>query len=193
MSASPPPLIDQETLRLRVAELGREITAHYSASASPPVLVGVLKGSAIFLADLIRAIDLDVEIDLMSISSYAAHSGSGVVRIIKDLEASIEGREVLIVEDIVDTGLTLNYLRRTLGERRPASLRAVTLLDKSVRRIIPVRLEWAGFEIPDVFVLGYGLDQGGLYRNVPFLFAASDIPELVARPDMYVSALFPPP
>ncbi len=131
-------------------------------------------------------------IDFMSISAYGdGRPNSGVVRIVKDLERSIEGEHVLIVEDIVDTGLTLNYLRRTLGDRGPASLKAVTLLDKSARRIIPVPLEWAGFEIPDVFVLGYGLDHEGLYRNVRDLLAVHDFKRLVGEPDMYVEQLFP--
>jgi hypoxanthine phosphoribosyltransferase len=186
----PEVLISQDDLKRRVAELGREISDHYRDADSMPILVSVLKGSSIFLADLIRALDIDVRIDFMSISSYGDGSSSGVVRIVKDLEESIENRHVLVVEDIVDTGLTLNYLRRTLGSRGPASLRAVTLLDKAVRRIIPVDLEWAGFEIPDVFVLGYGLDHNGIYRNVRYIFATDDITSLVADPDMYVPALF---
>jgi hypoxanthine phosphoribosyltransferase len=183
-------LIGEEELQRRVKELGRQISDHYRDADEMPILVSVLKGSAIFLADLIRALDIDVRIDFMSISSYGDGSASGVVRIVKDLEESIEGRHVLVVEDIVDTGLTLNYLRRTLGSRRPASLRAVTLLDKAVRRLIPVDLEWAGFEIPDVFVLGYGLDHNGIYRNVRYIFATEDITSLVADPNMYVPALF---
>jgi hypoxanthine phosphoribosyltransferase len=128
----------------------------------------------------------------MSISSYAdSRSSSGVVRILKDVEMALTARDVLIVEDIVDTGLTLQYLRRTLSAREPASLRAVTLLDKAVRRIIPVELEWSGFEIPDEFVLGYGLDHEALYRNVSDLIVVPDITRLVAEPRMYVPALWP--
>ncbi|MGH2753603.1 MAG: hypoxanthine phosphoribosyltransferase [Actinomycetota bacterium] len=184
-------LIEEERLVARVMELGREIAEPYR-NGPPPLLVCVLKGSVVFLADLVRAMDIDLHVDFMSISSYAdSPTSSGVVRIIKDLETDLTGRDVVIVEDIVDTGLTLHYLRRTLAARSPASLRAVTLLDKAVRRIIPVELEWKGFEIPDVFVLGYGLDHEGLYRNACDLFEVPDIAHLVAMPRMYVPALWP--
>lgn len=187
----PAVLIDENRLSTRVHELAAEISDHYRSLEAEPVLISVLKGSSIFLADLMRALTIDVTIDFMSISSYGdGRSGSGVVRIIKDLENSIQDRHALIVEDIVDTGLTLHYLRRTLGSRGPASLRAVTLLDKAVRRIIPVELEWAGFEIPDVFVLGYGMDHQGIYRNLKELIVAEDIAQLAAEPDMYVEATF---
>ncbi|MDQ3964649.1 MAG: hypoxanthine phosphoribosyltransferase [Actinomycetota bacterium] len=188
----PPPaetLISQSDLRTRVPQLAGEISAHYSDSV--PILISVLKGSALFLADLARAIAIEVEIDFMSISSYQSSGAqSGVVKIVKDLESDISGRDVLIVEDIVDTGLTLNYLRRTLEEREPASLRAVTLLDKSARRIVPVPLEWSGFEIPDVFVVGYGLDFQGRYRNVPDLLAVKDLARLANNPLLLVPTLF---
>lgn len=188
----PPPaetLISQSDLRTRVPQLAGEISAHYSDSV--PILISVLKGSALFLADLARAIAIEVEIDFMSISSYQSSGAqSGVVKIVKDLESDISGRHVLIVEDIVDTGLTLNYLRRTLEEREPASLRAVTLLDKSARRIVPVPLEWSGFEIPDVFVVGYGLDFQGRYRNVPDLLAVKDLARLANNPLLLVPTLF---
>lgn len=188
----PEVLIDPSTLRHRVRELGEEIGRAYRSSSQPPILISVLKGSSIFLADLMRSMEIDVEIDLMAISSYGdGRSSSGVVRIVKDLESDIQGRDVLIVEDIVDTGLTLNYLRRSLAHREPASLKAVTLLDKSARRIIPVPLEWAGFEIDDVFVLGYGLDHQGIYRNLDQLIAVRDIAALVAEPHMFVDVLFP--
>jgi hypoxanthine phosphoribosyltransferase len=155
------------------------------------MLVGVLKGSTLFLADLLRELDIEVEVDFISISSYSQKGGSsGVVRIVKDLESDIGGRNVVIVEDIVDTGLTLNYLRRTLGERSPASLRAITLLDKAARRIVPVELEHSGFEIPDVFVVGYGLDFQGLYRNVPDILAVKDIAKLANDPMLLVEHLF---
>jgi hypoxanthine phosphoribosyltransferase len=184
-------LIPEAKLSARVLELGSEIS-HVFRGGEPPVMVCVLKGSVVFLADLVRAMDIDVNVDFMSISSYAeSRSSSGVVRIVKDLETDLTGRDVLIVEDIVDTGLTLNYLRRTLSARDPASLRTVTLLDKAVRRIIPVELEWSGFEIPDTFVLGYGLDHEGLYRNVSDLIVVPDIAQLVAEPRMYVSSLWP--
>jgi hypoxanthine phosphoribosyltransferase len=184
-------MIPSATLHSRVDELADSISNHYSQLDAVPVLVSVLKGSSIFLADLVRALSIDVEFDFMSISAYGDGSASGVVRIVKDLEHDIQDRHVLIVEDIVDTGLTLNYLRRTLGDRGPGSLRAVTLLDKAVRRLIPVPLEWVGFEIDDVFVLGYGLDHQGIYRNVDEILAVRDIAQLVARPDMYVDRLFP--
>jgi hypoxanthine phosphoribosyltransferase len=153
-------------------------------------MVGVLKGSAFFLADLIRAMSLDVAVDFMSISAYSAGAQSGVVKIVKDLDENLAGRDVLIVEDIVDTGLTLNYLRRTLGDRAPRSLRAITLLDKLARRIVPVDLEYAGFEIPDVFVIGYGLDFQGLYRNLSDILAVRDLARLSNNPAMLVPDLF---
>lgn len=185
-------LIPEAELLARVDELGRQISDHYRERDATPILVSVLKGSSIFLADLVRRMDIDVAIDFMSISSYGdGRSSSGVVRIVKDLERNVVDEHVLIVEDIVDTGLTLNYLRRTLGSRNPASLKAVTLLDKAARRIIPVELEWAGFEIPDVFVLGYGLDHEGLYRNVRDMLAVRDFTRLIGEPDMYVEHLFP--
>ena len=187
----PPVLFTPDQLGRRVSELGAELSAHYAACERPPVLVGVLKGSSIFLADLARAMNIDVNLDFMSISSYASGEGrSGVVRIVKDLEHDIADRDVLIVEDIVDTGLTLNYLRNALRGRAPRSLEAVTLLDKSVRRIIPVPLEWRGFEIPDVFVLGYGMDHEGIYRNVRGLVAVDDIALLAATPRVFVDGLF---
>ncbi|MEA2453344.1 MAG: hypoxanthine phosphoribosyltransferase, partial [Actinomycetota bacterium] len=135
--------------------------------------------------------DLDLEIDFMSITSYAGSQGaSGVVRIVKDLDIDISGRDVVIVEDIVDTGLTLTYLRRTLGERNPRSLQTVTLLDKAARRIIPVPLEHRGFEIPDVFVVGYGMDFQGRYRNVPDILAVNDLARLANDPLMLCDQVF---
>ncbi|HEX2294616.1 MAG TPA: hypoxanthine phosphoribosyltransferase [Actinomycetota bacterium] len=185
-------LIDAARLKARVEELAREIAAAYEGAEEPPVLVGVLKGSVLFLADLVRALPIDVEVDFMSISSYSAGGAqSGVVRIVKDLDSDVHGRHVVIVEDIVDTGLTLNYLRRNLGARSPRSLRAVTLLDKSVRRIVPVPLEHRGFDIPDVFVVGYGLDFQALYRNVRDLLSVPDLPRLANDPRLLVAALWP--
>lgn len=192
MSPRPVPpnvLLRREEIAERVAELGEEISAAYAGAE--PVLIAILKGSAIFLADLARALHIDARFDFMSISSYSSERATGVVRIVKDLEHDVEGRHVVIVEDIVDTGLTLNYLRKTIGARRPRSLATVTLLDKAARRILPVPVEWRGFEIPDAFVLGYGLDHQGLYRNVRDLLAVPDISALVARPDLYVDELFP--
>jgi hypoxanthine phosphoribosyltransferase len=175
----------------RVGSLGGELRDLYRGSPDPPILVGVLKGSTLFLADLVRAMGIDAEVDFMAISSYSAASGqSGVVRIVKDLESDIAGRDVLLVEDIVDTGLTLTYLRRSLGEREPRSLRTVALLDKVARRIVPVPVEFRGFEIPDVFVVGYGLDFMGRYRNVPDLYAVRDLARLANDPMLLVGPFF---
>jgi len=183
-------LIRDVQLRRRVHELAREMERVLAGTKQPPVLVGVLKGSTLFLADLIRSFDGHVEVDFISISSYAGGGQSGVVRIVKDLETDIRGRDVVIVEDIVDTGLTLNYLRQTLADRETNSLRAVTLLDKVARRIVPVELEFAGFEIEDVFVVGYGLDFQGRYRNVPDILAVKDIAKLANDPMLLVEPLF---
>ena len=179
-------LIDRGAIAGRIGVLGTQLDELFG-TGRPPVLVGILKGSAMFLADLIRAMDIDVEVDFMSISSY---SQSGVVRIVKDLDEDVRGRDVVIVEDIVDTGLSLNYLRKTLSQREPASLRAATLLDKTARRIIPVPLEFSAFEIPDVFVVGYGLDYQGLYRNVPDILAVRDLARLANDPRLMVDQFF---
>ncbi|MFN2586562.1 MAG: hypoxanthine phosphoribosyltransferase [Actinomycetota bacterium] len=185
-------LISEADLRSRVRTLGEELATIYRGSPDPPVLVGVLKGSVLFLADLVRALPVHAEVDFMSISSYGGGAlQSGVVRIEKDLDSDVNGRDVVIVEDIVDTGLTLNYLRRNLTARSPRSLRAVTLLDKSVRRIVPVALEHRGFDIPDVFVVGYGLDFQSLYRNVRDILAVPDLPRLAAEPRLLVPPLWP--
>ncbi|HYP22621.1 MAG TPA: hypoxanthine phosphoribosyltransferase [Actinomycetota bacterium] len=185
-------LIDAARLRARIEELGAELADAYATAERPPVFVGVLKGSVLFLADLVRALPFDVEVDFMSISSYSAGGAqSGVVRIVKDLDSDVHDRDVVIVEDIVDTGLTLNYLRRNLGARSPRSLRAVTLLDKSVRRIVPVPLEHRGFDIPDVFVVGYGLDFQALYRNAGDLLSVPDLPRLANDPRLLVGGLWP--
>lgn len=179
----------REDLRARVETLAADIADTYSDSSEPPVWVAVLKGSSFFLADLIRAVPLDLTVDFMSISSYG-EARPGVVRVIKDLDEDIAGRDVLLVEDIVDTGFTLNFLKRSLSQREPRSLRTVTLLDKAVRRIVPVDIEFAGFEIPDLFVVGYGLDFQGLYRNIPDLFAVSDVAALARQPDLLVPHFF---
>jgi hypoxanthine phosphoribosyltransferase len=194
-TGSPPPaaeiLITRDAIQSRVRELGEKITADLSASDRPPLFIGVLKGSAMFMADLSRSIPLQMEFDFMSISTYA-QSGpqSGVVRILKDLDLDIADRDVLMVEDIVDTGLTLTYLLRSLGSRKPRSIRTVTLLDKSARRIVPVPVEYTGFEIPDVFVVGYGLDFQGRYRNVRDILAINDLPRLASDPALLVPDLF---
>jgi hypoxanthine phosphoribosyltransferase len=161
-------LISVEDLQAKVRELGERITADYRDKRL--MLVGVLKGAVVFLVDLARAIPLPLEIDFMAVSSYgAATETSGIVRIIKDLECSLEDRDVLIVEDIVDTGLTLKYLHEVLRDRSPASLRICALLNKVKARKAAVHLDYVGFEIPDRFVVGYGLDYAEHYRNLPFI------------------------
>jgi hypoxanthine phosphoribosyltransferase len=171
-------LIDEPTLQGRIAELGAEITQDYRGR--DPILVGVLKGAIFFMADLMRQLDLPCEVDFMAISSYGAGvDSSGVVRILKDLDVSIEGRNVLIVEDIVDSGLTLSYLLRNLEARRPASLETCALLTKPARRVNEVECRYVGFEIPNRFVIGYGLDFAERYRNLPYIGVLRD--ELVAQ------------
>jgi hypoxanthine phosphoribosyltransferase len=168
-------LIDIDELAGRVQELGRRIAADYAERQ--PVLVGVLTGAVVFMADLIRAIDGPLQCEFIGVSSYGSTSrSSGIVKITADLTVSIEGREVLIVEDIIDTGRTISYLRRNLETRHPHSLRICTLLDKIERREVPVDLDYVGFTIPNEFVVGYGLDHAGLYRNLPYL-AALDLGE----------------
>jgi hypoxanthine phosphoribosyltransferase len=184
-------LVSSDDLRRRIEELGVEIGRAYRDATEPVLLIGVLKGSTLFLADLVRALPVDSAIDFMSISSYASSGHqSGIVRILKDLEEDVGDRDVLIVEDIVDTGLTLNYLRKSLMARGPRSLRTVTLLDKAVRRIVPVELEYRGFEIPDAFVVGYGLDFQGRYRNLREILAVRDLARLANDPMMLVGPLF---
>lgn len=162
-------LIPQDVLQARVAELAEEINAIYTDDHRP-LLVCVLKGAFMFLADLTRHLRMRHEIDFMEISSYGARTvSSGVVRILLDLERNIEGRHVLIVEDIIDSGRTLDYITRNLRTRNPATLRVCTLLSKPARREIDVPLDFVGFEIPDEFVVGYGLDFAEIYRNLPFI------------------------
>jgi hypoxanthine phosphoribosyltransferase len=158
-------LLAEEQIAARVAELGRQITADYAGHEV--TLVSVLKGSLPFMADLMRRIDLPLRIDLMEVSSYGgtATESSGLVRILKDLSAPIDGRDVLLVEDIIDTGLTLNYLLRYLKGKNPRSIKVCALLDKPARRLVEIPLGYVGFEIPDAFVVGYGLDFGEVYRN----------------------------
>jgi hypoxanthine phosphoribosyltransferase len=163
-------LLNEETIAARVKSLGAEITAAYPGS-DELVLVSVLKGSLVFVGDLMRAIDRNVRIDVMEVSSYGGGNteSSGTVRILKDLSGSIDGIDVLIVEDIIDTGLTLNYLTSYLAGKNPKSVRIVTLLDKPARRIADLPVDWTGFEIPDKFVVGYGLDFGEHYRNLRYV------------------------
>lgn len=159
-------LLSRYEIEQRVRELAAEITKDYHGRV--PHLVGILKGAWVFMADLVRHIEMDVTVDFLGITSYGSGTqSSGEVRISKDLDTSIEGREVLIVEDILDTGRTLKYLQDVLSVHKPRSLRVVTLLDKRSRRILPVRADYVGFEITDVFVVGYGLDFNQKYRQFP--------------------------
>ena len=161
-------LVSAEDLQRRVVELGEEITRDYRGREL--LLIGVLKGAVFFLSDLMRYIDIPVEVDFMAVASYgSATDSSGVVRILKDLDAAIEGRDVLIVEDIVDSGLTLQYLLRNLGSRNPRTLEVCAFLTKPERRKVDLPTRYVGFEIPDRFVVGYGLDYAERYRNLPFV------------------------
>ena len=163
-------LITSETIQSRVRELGEEITMDYDGLAEPLVLIGILKGCLVFLADLSRRIALPVEMELMSVSSYGPSTrSSGAVRILKDLDTSITDRDVLLVEGIIDTGLTLSYLLRTLEARKPRSLNVCTLLDKASRRSLEIPIGYCGFTIPDKFVVGYGLDYAQKFRNLEFI------------------------
>jgi hypoxanthine phosphoribosyltransferase len=161
-------LVDADEVQQRVAQLGKEITSDFADE--PPLLVGVLKGAFMFMADLSRSIDLPVEFDFMAVSSYgSATRTSGVVRIVKDLDIDLTGRRVLIVEDIVDSGLTLSYLRKNLLARGPASLDVCALLVKEGLQRNDPDLRYTGFRIPPVFVVGYGLDAAERYRNLPYI------------------------
>jgi hypoxanthine phosphoribosyltransferase len=163
-------LVTAEDLQRRVLELGEEISRDYAGKSL--LLIGVLKGAVFFLSDLMRYIDIPVEVDFMAVASYgSATDSSGVVRILKDLDAAIEGRDVLIVEDIVDSGLTLQYLLRNLGSRNPRTLEVCALLTKPERRKVDLPTRYVGFEIPDRFVVGYGLDYAERHRNLPFVAA----------------------
>ena len=160
--------LSAEQIKGRVKELGRMISAAYRGKEL--VLLGILKGSFVFMADLVRNIDIPHALDFMAISSYEGVGGSPVaVKILKDLDESITGKNVVIVEDIIDTGLTLAYLIRHLQARNPQSIKICTLLDRSIRRIVPLPINFTGFDIPDVFVVGYGMDYRQLYRNLPSL------------------------
>jgi hypoxanthine phosphoribosyltransferase len=159
-------LISGERIQEKVRGMGARITQDYAGERL--LLIGVLRGAVVVMGDLMRHINLPCEIDFMDISSYGSGtSSSGVVRILKDLEEDISGRHVLIVEDIIDTGLTLSYLRRSLLAKNPGSLKICTLLDKPARRLVDIPVDYIGFTIPDQFVVGYGLDYGGAYRNLP--------------------------
>ncbi len=168
-------LFDKEAIAKRVAALGKEITQHYRDDVAGPdgrglVVVGILKGSFVFLADLVRHIDLPVQIEFMGCSSYGdATESSGAVQVTQDLTKPVSGRHVIVVEDIVDTGLTMRYLLDNLQSRGPKSLKVASLLEKPEKNRANIKVDFLGFSIPDQFVVGYGLDAGGLYRNLPFV------------------------
>ena len=160
-------LINDTELKEKVIELGKKISDDYKGLS--PVFITVLRGSIIFLCDLIREVKIPISLDFLSVSSYSGQSHTGVVRIIKDLDENIENKHVILIEDIIDTGLTLNYIIGMLRERKPASIKVCALLDKKVRRIIDIPIDYKGFEIPDEFVVGYGMDYNQQYRNLPFI------------------------
>jgi hypoxanthine phosphoribosyltransferase len=162
-------LISEGELRARLAELAADMARDLERER--PIVVGVLQGAFVFMSDLIRALPFDLTTDFIGVASYAGAQSSGQVRIVSDLSVSIEGRHVVVVEDIVDTGLTLTYLKRTLEARHPRSLRVCVLVDKVERRKVDVTLDYVGFTIPNVFVVGYGFDYEGLYRNLPHVAA----------------------
>jgi hypoxanthine phosphoribosyltransferase len=181
-------LFGREDIRRRVEELGRTITGEYVGRQ--PVLVSVLKGGAMFLADLIRAIDLPLEAHFMAISRYGeAEESMGRVQILLDVDVDLADRHVVLVEDIVDTGLTSRYLLSVLRSRAPATVELCTLLDKSARRIVPLTPRFAGFDCPDAFVVGYGLDYQERYRNLPDIMRVDDLEALKADPDVLVPIL----
>jgi hypoxanthine phosphoribosyltransferase len=188
----PPPvrlLIDRETLEERVGELGAEVRADYEGVE--PILVSVLRGGVVFLADLVRVAAMPCRVDFMAISRFDASEDTGVVRIEKDLDLDLSGAHVLVVEDIVDTGLTLTYLLRVLAARGPASLRVCALLDKRARRIVDVPLSYVGFEVPDVFLVGYGLDLDERERGRSELLAVDDLDAVRADPALLDQAARP--
>lgn len=161
-------LLTKEQIAVRIKEMGEQISADYAGKEI--LMIGVLRGAVIFMADLARAITVPVALDFMAVSSYGTSTtSSGVVRILKDLDEAVQGRHVLVVEDIVDTGLTLNYLLDNLKSREPASIKLCTLLNKPDRRKAEVNIDYNGFNIPDEFVIGYGLDYAEKYRNLPFI------------------------
>jgi hypoxanthine phosphoribosyltransferase len=184
-------LITEEQIQDKIRALGEQITADYADRDL--LLIGVLKGAFVLMADLSRHIQLPLEFDFMAVSSYgAATQTSGVVRILKDLDHEIAGRDVLLVEDIVDTGLTLSYLLSILRSRRPASLEVCTLLDRSIRRIVPLTPRYVGFDCPDSFVVGYGLDFEQRYRNLADILEVADMAALKADPDVLLPHLAVP-
>lgn len=169
-------LISEAELRARVTELGEKITADYAGKS--PIFIGVLKGCFVFMADLMRHVDLYCDVDFMAVSSYGGGTKTtGAVKINKDLSRDIEGRDVILIEDILDSGVTLSYLRSYLQRRNPASIKIVTLMDKPARRCADITADYYGFNVPDEFVVGYGLDYAERYRNLPYIG--------VLRPEVY--------
>jgi hypoxanthine phosphoribosyltransferase len=188
-------LLDRSQLRAVVARLGEEISVAYDPATSGSangdvILIGLLRGSVVFLADLVRALRIDCAVDFLAVSAYAR--GSGRIRLLKDLDLDIAGRDVVLVEDVVDTGLTLAYLVGELRQRGPASVEVCALIDKQSRRIVPVPLRFVGATVDEPFVLGYGLDMAGRYRNLE-LIAAAPFEAVRADPDMLVDELYPAP
>jgi hypoxanthine phosphoribosyltransferase len=165
-------LFDEERIALRVRELGAELSRDYDGEV--PLLVSVLKGSVLFFGDLVRAMSIPLHMDFMAISNFESAGSEGAVRITKDLDTEVSQRHVVIVEDIIDTGLTAGYLVRSLLARKPASLKICTLLDRKVRRLVELPLEYVGFEVPDSFLVGYGLDYRQTYRNLPWIARVPD-------------------
>jgi hypoxanthine phosphoribosyltransferase len=184
-------LASAQELDAIVASLAERISADHADVDHPDgvLMVGVLKGSVCFLADLVRRMTIPVSIDFLAVTPYAP--GTGRVRLVKDLDEDAAGRAVVLVEDIVDTGLTLNFLRSELSRRRPASLSVATLVDRPVRRLLPVEVDYVGLEVPDLFVIGYGLDFAGRYRNLHGLWGADGL-ALAAEPDLHVMELYAP-
>ena len=187
MTGMGPVLVASEDIQAKVRELGERITGDYREDKL--LLVGILRGAVVFLSDLMRHLELPCEIDFMEVSSYGTSTqSSGVVRILKDLQEDITGRHVLIVEDIIDTGLTLSYLRRSLLQRKPASLEICALLSKPSRRRVELEVKYLGFEVPDVFVIGYGIDYAGAYRNLPDIHSLKREPEGDRQPSLLTSS-----
>jgi hypoxanthine phosphoribosyltransferase len=170
-------LISREEIERHVAEVGRQISRDYAGK--DPIFIGVLKGCFIFMADLLRSVDIRCSMDFMAVSSYSGVKSTGAVKINKDLSEDIAGRHIIIVEDILDSGVTLNYLKNFLMQRGPASIHIATLMDKPARRKAPVYADYSCFEIPDAFVVGYGLDYNERYRNLPYIG--------VLRPEVYAN------
>ena len=161
-------IITNKRLQARVRSLGRKIAGDYKTKR--PVFIGILKGSFVFMSDLIRTANIDCELDFMSVASYGnSKKGAGIVRLLKDINVNIRGRHVLIVEDIIDSGLTANYIKKYLELRQPKTIEIVTLLDKRKARKVDIDIKYIGFEIPDVFVIGYGLDYGERHRQLPYI------------------------